>query len=468
MAPSKENKMAETPMGKLVLTMSLPLMISMLVQAFYNVVDSLFVSHIPSTVLIQNAGDKAVQALTLAFPIQMLMIACNTGTGVGINAVLSRYLGRRDREKASFVAGNALFLAACIYLIFMLFGLFGTKAFFLTQTSDPVTLDYGISYLRICTTCAFGNMGFFAFEKILQATGNTTLSMAAQLSGAVTNILLDPVFIFGYFGLPAMGVAGAAVATVIGQCVSMTVGCIVHYHLNHEVDNGLRYVRPNRKIIGEIYKVGVPAIAMQSLTSVMAYGMNLILGSVSEIYVTAFGIYYKLQNFIFMPAYGLNNALVPITGFSYGARRKDRIAQSLRFGLLDVSVIMAAGILAILLFAPAIVSIFAVSPEIQDICVYALRIICLGYLFSGANIVLQGFYQALGNGIYSLIVSLLRMTVVLMPLAWILAAVLHLPDLVWIAFPIAEFAAFLAALVMLKVIYRKRVRPLEEIRRPIP
>ncbi len=459
MENTKENRMAVQPMGTLVFTMALPLMASMLVQAFYNVVDSLFVSHIVEGAA--NAGDKAVEALTLAFPIQMLMIACNTGTGVGINAVLSRYLGKKDKESASFVAGNAIFLAGVLYLIFLLFGILGTDAFFASQTEDPVTYRFGTAYLRICTVCAFGSMFFFAFEKILQATGKTTLSMIAQMSGAIGNIILDPIFIFGYFGIPAMGTAGAAVATVLGQCISLAVGAFVHFRYNREVDHGLRYLKPNLRIIKDIYQVGFPAIIMQSLTSVMAYGMNLILGMESALAVTAFGIYYKFQNFIFMPVFGLNNALVPIVGYSYGARSRDRILKALRWGLTDGLLIMAVGILLIQCFASRIVGIFAVSPKIQAISATALRIICVGYLFSGANIILQGFCQALGNGIYSLAISLLRMVVVLLPLAWWLVSVDQI-GIVWISFPIAELVALLAALVMTAKICKNRVSPMGE------
>ena len=458
MNAEKQNKMEVMPMGRLVFSMAFPMMISMLVQAFYNVVDSLFVSHIASTALLTNASDKAVQALTLAFPIQMLMIACNAGTGVGISAVLSRYLGQKNRDAASRVAGNGIFLAGIIYLLFLLFGLFGAKAFILTQTTDMETAQMSISYLRICTICAFGTMGYFAYEKILQATGMTTLAMIAQLAGALVNILLDPVFIFGWFGIPALGVAGAAIATVLGQCFSLLIGMIVYYRFNHQIDHGLRFCRPDLELIRQIYQIGFPAIVMNAMTSIMAYGMNLLLGSVSTAYVTAFGIYYKLQNFIYMPVFGLNNALVPITGFSYGARSRSRIRQSLRWGLTDAMVIMGIGILLMQCFASQIVSCFSVSGETQTIGISALRIISSGYLFAGINIILQGYCQALGNGVYSLVISLLRMAVVLLPLVWLLLTSGHAEG-VWLAFPMAEFTALVAAVCMAR--HLNRVRSIE-------
>ena len=454
-SPGK-SKMADTPMGRLVFSMAFPLMVSMLVQAVYNIVDSLFVSRITSD-LVANAGDKAVMALTLAFPLQMLMTACNSGTGVGINALLSRYLGMKDRKTASRIGGNGAFCETIIAMIFLLIGLFAVGPYVRSQTQDPDTIRYGIIYLRIVLCCCFGNMWYFSFEKILQATGRAGLTMIAQLFGAVSNIILDPIFIFGFH----MGVAGAAVATILGQCISMLVAAFVFFRYTNDIDKGFAYMKPDLALIKEIYKIGIPAAVMTGLSSVMSYGMNLILGSISASMVTAFGIYYKLQNFIFMPAFGLNNAFVPIIGFSYGARRKDRIKEGLRWGLTDSLVIMAAGILLIMLFARQITGLFAVSEEIQTIAATALRIICLGYLFGGFNVLMQGFFQALGNGVYSLIISLFRMVIVVLPLSYLISRLSSDPArMVWIAFPAAECCASIAALIMLRSIWKNVVKPL--------
>lgn len=450
----RENKMGTTPMGRLVIGMALPLMISMLVQALYNVVDSLFVSHIVDPNIV-NAGDKAVTALTLAFPLQMLMTAVNVGTGVGINAILSRYLGMKDRKNASRVAGNGIFVEFCLCLLMMLIGGLWGKAFIMSQTSDPDVIRYGAQYVRIITLLSFGTMLYFAFEKVLQATGRTQYAMICQLSGAVTNIILDPIFIFGH-GVPKMGVAGAAYATVIGQIVSMIVGFILFLRRTPDIDKGFRYLKPDGHIIGNIYKIGFPAIIMSGLTSIMSYVMNIILGAVSAVTVTAFGIYYKLQNFIFMPSFGLNNACIPIIGYSYGAKRPDRIKSGLRWGMLDCMIIMAAGMILFLAAAPQIVRAFAVSSAAQQIASRALRIICLGWLFSGFNTIIQGYFQALGNGVYSLIVSLIRFAVVLLPLALALTKTANPNTWVWIAFPVAEACASIAALFLKRSIDHSR------------
>jgi len=454
---SKPNKMAVMPMGRLVFSLSLPIMISMLVQALYNVVDSLYVSHIADTPAVLHASDKAVQALTLAFPIQMLMTAVSVGTGVGVSAILSRYLGQKNRSGASRVAGNAVFLAGLYYLAFLIFGLVGAAPFVAGQTTDPVTAGFATSYLKICTTASFGSMFYFAYEKVLQATGKSTLAMLVQMSGAIANIILDPFFIYGWWGLPELGVTGAAIATVLGQCLSLVIGIFVHYRYNDLVDHELHYLRPDFAIIRKIYAIGLPAIVMSAMTSVMSYGMNMLLGAVSASLVTAFGIYFKLQNFIYMPAFGLNNALVPIAGFSYGAKSKERLKAALRWGLLFVSIIMGSGILLLQGLAAPIASLFAVSAETLSVTVQALKIISFGYLFAGANIILQGFCQALGNGVYSLLISLLRMALLLLPLVWLLIKTGH-TSLVWIAFPLAEAVSLLFAVYVTRKLARKRFK----------
>lgn len=457
---SKRNKMGSTPVPRLLLGMAAPMMLSMIVQALYNVVDSLFVSYIPDTPELLHAGDMAVNALTLAFPVQMLILALCIGTGVGVNASLARSLGEGNREQAGRIAGNAIALSLGYYLLTLLFGLVGARAYLESQTSDPVVLAFSYSYLSIVTVCAFGSIGFMCFEKLLQATGKTTAAMAGQLVGSLTNLVLDPICIFGYFGVPAMGVTGAAIATVIGQCASFAVSLLLHFRCNREVPFRLALLRPRAGIILEIYRVGGPAIVMQSLTSVMTYGVNLILGAVSATAVTAYGVYFKLQNFIFMPAYGLNNASIPILSFNYGAKAAHRIRQTIRWGLGTVLVIMLAGMLLLQLGARPIVHCFSLSAEAVALCVTALRIITLGFLFAGVNILLQGVCQALGNGMYSLLISLVRMVIVVLPLAWLLSRLPNAVTWVWLAFPISELSACAVAGGLTLRLYRRRAAQL--------
>ncbi|MEA4965190.1 MAG: MATE family efflux transporter [Oscillospiraceae bacterium] len=448
------NKMGTMPVPKLLWNMGAPIMFSMLGQALYNVVDSFFVSHMPDTAAVAELGDKAIRALTLAFPIQMLIIALGVGTGVGVNAALSGCLGRRDREGACRTAGNALFVSACYYAAILLFGLLGVRAFIGSQTTDPDVAAMGIRYLQIVTIGAFGCIGFMCLEKFLIATGDTVTAMLAQLAGAVVNTILDPIMIFGLLGCPAMGVAGAAIATVIGQCVGLTVALAVYLRRAREVPILLRCLRPDRTALRRIYAVGAPAILMQLLSPVMTYGMNLILGSVSAAAVTAYGLYYKLQNFIFMPAYGLNNAVIPIVSYNRGAGQKARITSAIRCGLFAVSLIMVLGILLLQLFAHQIVGIFAVAPESASLCVTALRIVTCGFLFAGVNIILQGVCQALGSGLSSLAVSLLRLLVVVLPLAWALSRLPTATTAVWFALPAAEASACVCAILLTRRVTR--------------
>jgi len=454
------NKLATMPMGKLVINMAVPLMLSMVVQALYNVVDSLFVSHITDAA-VAGAGDKAVLALTLAFPLQMIMTSVNVGTGVGLNSLVSRHLGMKDREGASVVAGNGFFLGFCLSVLMMLIGGFFGRAYIASQTSDPTVLEWGTQYVHVITLFSLGSMLYFSVEKMLPGTGHTVAAMVAQLVGAVTNIILDPLFIFGIGPFPKLGVLGAAVATVLGQFVSMFTGLYVFFRKIDDVDKGLRYLKPNWPVIGQIYKVGFPAIIMSGFTSVMSYGMNLILRPVGDTAVAAFGIYYKLQNFIFMACYGLNNALIAIVGYNFGARNRNRVQGALKCGMLDAMAIMGVGILLMWTLAPQIVALFGVSAETLRLAALALRIISCGWLFAGFNIIIQGFYQALGNGIYSLIISMLRMAVVLLPLAWLLSQTANAATLVWIAFPVAELVATLCALLMYRSMHRKVLTKLD-------
>ena len=453
-----KNKMGVMPVPKLLLNMGGPMMISMLGQALYNVVDSYFVSHMQDTASVSAMGDKAVNALTLAFPIQMLIMAVGVGTGVGINAGLARSLGRKDRDTAGWTAGNALLISACYYLAFLFFGIFGAGSFISSQSSDPVISEMAVTYLKIVTIWSFGTIFYMCIEKIIMATGNTLITMIAQLAGAVTNIILDPIMIYGLAGCPQMGVSGAAAATVIGQCVSLVIILYMHLFHNDAIDKSLRYLKPRAKILKDIYIVGAPAILMQALTSFMTYGMNLILGSISSSAVTAYGIYYKLQNFIFMPAYGLNNASIPIIAYNYGAGNKDRIRSAVKYGLIFVSVIMAAGIFLLQVFPDPIVGTFALTKESSLLCVTALRIITCGFFFAGFNIILQGICQALGNGIYSLIISMIRMLIVVLPMAWILSKLPYAQTSVWFSIPFAELSACVLAAILTKSLFRKRLK----------
>ena len=457
MNPQGGNKMAEMPIKNLLLNMGAPMMISMLGQALYNVVDTFFVSHIPDTAQIADMGDKAINALTLAFPIQMLIMALGVGTGVGINAMIAKNLGRGDREQASRTAGNAMFVTLCYFAVIFLFGLTLTKVFIQSQTTDAVIAEMGITYLRIITVFSLGALGFMCLEKIVMGTGKTTITMICQLAGAVTNIVLDPIMIYGLFGRPAMGVAGAAWATVIGQFVSLIVIAVAFFKKGVGLESGLRYLKPDRQTLGSIYAVGLPAIVMQILTPIMSYALNLILGAISVSAVTAYGVYYKLQNFIFMPGYGLNNASIPIISYNFGAKNQERVSQTIRYGLIYVSVIMLIGIVLLQLFARQIVGIFSVTEESHQLCVLALRIITCGFFFAGANIILQGACQALGKGGYSLMISLLRFVVLALPLARVLSMTENAASIVWLALPVAEAGACAVAVLLTRKAYQKAI-----------
>ncbi|MET0017797.1 MATE family efflux transporter [Oscillibacter sp.] len=457
-----QNKMGILPIPRLLIQMGAPMMLSMLVQALYNVVDTLFVSHMSDTAAISQIGDKAVTALTLAFPVQMLIMALCVGTGVGVNAVVSRSLGQKNREKAALVAGNSILLSLIYYVAVFIFGLFLARKFLQTQTSDPDVLKMGIDYLQTVTVFSFGSIFYMCFEKLLQATGKTTGAMLGQLVGSVANIVLDPILIFGYWGAPALGVKGAAIATVLGQCLSLAVVLSLHITKNNEICKGTCYLKPSLSILGQIYAVGAPAILMQALTSVMTYGMNLILGTISTSAITAYGVYYKLQNFVFMPAFGLNNASIPIVSYNYGAKQMPRVKQAIFYGLALAGCILGAGIVILQVFATPLVQCFSISDESVALCIRALRIITCGFLFAGCNIILQGICQALGNGIYSLIISMLRMIVITLPLAWLLSMTEAAAQIVWVALPCAELCAMLAAVFLSVRLYKNKVAALSQ------
>lgn len=442
----KMNKMGTKPIPKVMLSMGIPMILSMVLQACYNIVDSMFVARIPDTEGISHMGEYAVNALTLAFPVQMLIVAFGIGTGVGVNALLAKCLGQKNTERVAMVAGNGVTLGIIIYVLFFIFCIFGIDFYLNTQTSDELIFSMAKSYLIICTLLSLGIIMFSIFEKLLQSTGKSLYSTIAQIAGAVTNIILDPIMIFGYFGVPQMGIAGAAYATVIGQFVSMALAMVFHYVKNKEVKNGFKYLRPDISIIKEIYIIGLPAIIMQALMSFMTYGVNIIFGAVSVAAVTAYGIFYKIQQFIFFAGFGLRDTITPLISFNYGMNDKNRVNTGIKYGLIYTSVVMVIGILVLEIFADPLVKMFGLSEHTAQLCVTASRIIATGFLFAGGNIALQGVFQALGCGISSLVVSLLRLFVIVLPLAMWFSTFENAEFMIWFAFPVAELVAFVAAL----------------------
>lgn len=449
---TQENKMGAMPVNRLLISMSLPMMISMLVQALYNIIDSIFVSRI---------NENALTAVSLAFPLQSLMIAFGVGTGVGINALLSRALGEKDSEKVNKAAVNGIFLDGVNFVIFLLIGLFATTPFYLIQTGDAEIFSYGKQYLSIVCCCSLGMFTQFVFERLLQSTGKTFYTMLTQGMGALINIILDPVFIFGYFGLPAMGVAGAAIATVIGQTVAGIAAVAVNLKKNTEIKLQFRGFRPDMAIIGEIYKVGVPSIIMQSIGSFMTYGMNQILLAFTSTAATVFGVYFKLQSFVFMPIFGLNNGMVPIVAYNFGARNKERLTRTVKLSMVYAVCLMAAGFLVFQIFPAQLFAMFDASETMLAIGVPALRIISLSFVLAGFGIVSGSVFQALGNGVYSLIVSVARQLLVLLPVAFLLSLTGNL-NAVWWAFPIAELVSFGVSVFFLIRIYRGVIRHIGE------
>ena len=454
------NKLGTMKISKLMLSMGIPMILSMMLQAVYNIVDSAFVSNMPAN------GEMALNALTLAFPVQMLMVAIGIGTGVGTNALLSKSIGQGDNKKASRIAGNAIFLALVIYIIFLLFGLFGINFYVSTQTTNPEIKEMVIDYLRICCTASMGIVFFSIFEKLLQATGHSMYSTIAQIAGAVMNIILDPILIYGWFGLPAMGVSGAAYATVIGQITSALLGLIFHLTKNTEISNGLQYMKPDRKLIKSIYSIGLPAIIAQALMSLMTYGMNIILGTISESAVTAYGLYYKVQQFILFAAFGLRDAITPIVSFNHGMRSKSRVNEGIRYGLIYTVIIMLIGLVLIEALAVPFSALFGLSGETQSICISAMRIISLSFIFAGINIAYQGIFQALDGGMESLIISVLRQFLFVLPVAWLFSLLAKQYDsmmwTVWTTFIIAESLSCIIATIFMKKIKRNVISELEE------
>ncbi|MBQ7288738.1 MAG: MATE family efflux transporter [Clostridia bacterium] len=450
MGLQKENKMGVMPINKLLLTMSLPMMASMLVMALYNVVDSIFVSRYSS---------DALTAVTLAFPYQNLMIAVATGTGVGVNALLSKSLGEKKFEKATKVANNAIFLAIVSFVVFVLLGLTTAEPFFRLQIQDETIIRYGADYFWICSVFSFGVFGAICFERLLVSTGKTVLTMVCQLTGAITNIILDPIFIFGLLGVPSMGVSGAAIATVIGQIAEMILAAILNIKCNREVKLSFKRIfSPSLHIIKQIYAVGLPSILMASIGSVMTFCMNKILGSFKEIEniaINIFGIYFKIQSFIFMPVFGLNNGMVPIVAYNYGAKCRARVTKTIRLSMFYAVGIMLVGLLIFQIFPEFLFSIFnSDSGELVRYGCRAFRIISLNFIIAGFCIVASSVFQALGNGVYSLIVSLARQLGILVPVAYLLSLFGNI-DLVWIAFPIAETVSAVLCLIFFKKSLKK-------------
>jgi len=448
----KENKMGFMPVNRLLISMSLPMMISMLVQALYNVVDSIFVSRI---------NENALTAVSLAFPLQSLMIALATGTGVGMNALLSKSLGEKNFKKADKVAINGVFLAVVSYAVFLLVGLLAVKPFYASQTTDQQILTYGYQYLTIVCCCSFGIYSQFVFERMLQSTGKTFYTMITQTTGAVINIILDPILIFGYFGMPKMGVAGAAVATVIGQIIAAVFAFVINQKKNTEIHLAFKGFKPDKKIIGQIYAVGVPSIIMQAIGSVMTYGMNRILMVFTSTAAAVFGVYFKLQSFIFMPVFGLNNGMVPIIAYNYGAAKKDRLMKTMKLSIIYAVSIMLIGLLVFQFFPAQLFMLFDASETMLAIGVPALRTISLSFLFAGFCIVCGSVFQALGNGVYSMMVSIARQLIVLLPVAYLLSRLGNV-DYVWWAFPIAEIISLVMTLVFLVLIDKKIIRHIGE------
>ena len=452
-SPLAENKMGREPVGRLLLTMGLPLIISMLVQALYNVVDSIYVSRI---------SESAVTAMSLAFPIQNLMIGFATGLGVGVNALLSKSLGEGDRERANGAAGNGVVLMLLFTAIFVLCGFLGARPFFAMQSEVAETVDGGASYIAICCIFSLGIFVEVLGERLLQASGRSVYTLFTQGLGAIVNIILDPIFIFGWFGIPAMGMAGAAIATVIGQWIAGIMAIIFILKFNADVKFALSYLKPRKEIIRPILVVGIPSVVMVAVGSVMNFGLNQILQSFKDYGETAtgvFGIYFKLQSFFFMPLFGLNNAAISLIAFNYGARKPERITGTLKRVVVTAIIIMLLGVTAFQCVPHILLQLFEPSPEFLSMGISALRTISLSFSMAGICIALGASFQALGNGIYSTITSLCRQLVVLLPAAYLLSLSGDVHG-VWWAFPIAEIASLTMTMIFFVRIYRQKVKPM--------
>ena len=446
----QENKMGVMPVGKLLVNMALPMIISMLVQAFYNIVDSVYVSQV---------SESAVTALSLAFPVQNMQIGFAVGVGVGVNALLSQSLGRKDQESVNWAAGQGVFLALVATGLFMLFGFFGVRPYYTMQSTVAETVEGGIAYTSICCIFTVGIFIQVLCERLLQSTGRAMQTMILQGTGAIINIILDPVFIHGWWGMPKMGVAGAAVATVIGQCTGAVLGIYLNLRHNPEVQLHVKFMKPNWKVIAPILEVGIPSVVMNGIGSVMNFGMNQILQGFNEVATGVFGIYYKLQSLFFMPLFGINNATISILAYNYGARKPKRIVHTLKLATAVAVCIMLVGLAVFLLFPQTLLGIFNPTEEFLAIGVKALRILCLPFPVAAICISLGASFQALGKGSYSTIVSLCRQLIVLLPAAYLLSLTGDVNN-VWWSFPIAEVMSALVTGLLFAKLYRQKVRPL--------
>lgn len=448
----RENKMGVMPVKKLVITMALPIMISMLAQAFYNVVDSIFVSKV---------CEDALTAVSLAFPAQNLMIGVATGTGVGVNALLSRSLGEKDFDKANNIASHGIFLAIISSVVFLLFGFFGVPLFFKAQVgTDSPIYAYGVDYLSVVCICSIGLFGQIAMERLMQATGKTSLSMVTQLTGAIINIILDPLFILGIGPFPRLEAKGAAVATVVGQIISFIIGIALHEKYNKEITLRFRSFVPDLKLIGNIYKIGVPSILMLAIGSVMTFCLNKILLAFSSTAAAVFGVYFKLQSFIFMPVIGINNGVVPIVAYNYGAKNRKRILATVRFSCAMAVTIMAVGMVLMWVMPETMLRLFDASEDMMSLGVPALKIISTTFIMAGVSINLGSVFQALGKSYFSMIVSFARQIVVLLPAAYLLSKTGVLTN-VWFAFVIAEFMSLAVTLVCFGYVNKTIIRKID-------
>ena len=447
--------MGVQPINKLLLSMSLPIMASMIIQALYNIVDSIFVSQI---------SENAFTAVSLAFPVQSLMIALGAGTGVGINALLSKSLGERNFNRANKAARNGIFLSFLNYLVFVIFGLFFTETFFKAQSTNPEIVAYGVSYLKICTLLSIGVFMQITTERLLQATGKTIYSMYTQGAGAIINIIMDPILIFGLGPFPKMGVAGAAVATVAGQLVAAVIGIIFNVKINKEININMLGFKPDFNVIKKIYIVGIPSIIMQSITSVMTFSMNKILSNYGDTAQAVMGAYFKLQSFVFMPVFGLNNGLIPILSYNFGARKRKRMLATIKYGCIYATVIMVVGTVIMQTMPDTMLRLFDASENMMKMGVVALRIISLSFIMAGIDIIFCSSLQALGYSIYSMFISITRQLLVLLPVAFAIAKLTDYSnvDYVWWTFLIAEVASLLCSLVFMCVVNKRVISKIED------
>lgn len=455
MEEENQNKMAIAPMNKLILKMGLPMIASMVLQALYNVIDSIYVANMGPK------GSIANQTLTYAFPIQIMIIAIGVGTGVGLNALLSKSLGENDKEKANKIAGNGIFLSICIYSVFLIFGIFCSKSFISLFTSDKEIINMGSTYLKICSCLSLGSIGYTMYERFLQATGKTMLSTISQISGAMTNIILDYIFIYPL----KMGIAGAAWATIIGQFVSLFIAMYFHYKKNDEIDGNIKFMKPDKNIIKGIYNIGISATLMQTLLAIMMAGMNAILGLAKvdqTVLIGSFGIYYKIQQIALFSAFGLSNTIISILSFNYGMRDKKRIDDCIKYGIIDAIIVNLIISVLFLIFAYPLSNLFGLAGEstkdIIKVCTVALRISCIGFVFMGISVIIQGILQSIRYAIRPLIISMLRLVIFVFPIAYLFTKSNNVTESVWWTFPISEVLTAIISLIILKDSYDKKIK----------